>query len=129
MAMHSGRPRLLWPFLLLLLTCLILGFGLSLNSFTRIPEQAAVLYGPPAENLSALQRFRLAFSLLQNQPLLLEPVNPAAGEVAFTIGVAESTASIIANLEAAGLIHNRDAFRDFLIYSGLDTQILSLIHI
>lgn len=123
MKKNSSRPKFLGLILLILAACAILALGFGANAISQIPSRAEVLYGPPAPSLSQFQRLRLSFSLLQNQHLLLEPVNPAGVEIPFTIAVNESTASIIANLQAAGLIPNRDAFRDFIVYSGLDTQI------
>ena len=123
MKKNSSRAKFLGLILLILAACAILALGFGANTISQIPSRAEVLYGPPSQTLSPFQRIRLSFSLLQNQHLLLEPVNPAGVEIPFTIAVNESTASIIANLQAAGLIPNRDAFRDFLVYSGLDTQI------
>jgi len=123
MKKNSSRPKFLGLIWLILLACAILALGFGTNTISQIPGRAEVLYGPAAQTLSPFQQIRLSFSLLQNQHLLLEPVNPAGVEIPFTIAVNESTANIIANLQAAGLIHNKDAFRDFLLYSGLDTQI------
>ncbi len=117
----NNRPRILVFAFLLLLACLLAGTAFGLNYVESIPAQAEMIFGPPASDLTTYQLYSLSFKLIQSQGLLTEPVNPAAVPVPFTIAVDESTDNIISNLESQGLIASKDLFRDYLIYSGLDT--------
>ncbi len=101
---------------ILLCVCLIL-------ATVTIPLQAQRLYGPPAAWLTAAQRVQYASRLLWYDGMLTQPLRADGLEQTFTIELGESVGSVAANLENAGLIRNADAFRDYLIYTGLDTSI------
>jgi UPF0755 protein len=79
-------------------------------------------YGPPSENLNAFQRFQYSALLLWYDGLLTRP-GEQSGERDFTIAPGEGVATLSARLEQAGLVRDADAFRAYLIYSGLDTSI------
>jgi UPF0755 protein len=119
----NKRPRLLLFILLILIASLLIGAAFGFNIIDNIPAQAAVMFGPPAEGLTTYQLYSLSFKLIQSQDLLLQPLDPSAGSIPFLVNVNESTGSIINNLEAFGLIASGDLFRDYLIYSGLDTRL------
>jgi UPF0755 protein len=61
--------------------------------------------------------------LLWYDQLLTRPRDMNGGEQTFTINQGESVNSVSSHLEEIGLIRNAEAFRAYLIYSGLDTSI------
>ncbi len=103
--------------LLLLLLILALGAGLF------VPLRAQALYGPPSLRLSPLQRWLYSARLLWHNGLLTAAQSDNPTAIPFTIHPGESISSIAARLETQGLISSAAAMRDYLIYSGLDTQV------
>ncbi len=88
-----------------------------------IPYQASAFFGPPAEALGGWQRFDYSLRLLWYDGLLTEPMDPFGGEQTFVVEVGEPVASIASRLEQAGLVADAGAFRDYLVYRGLDVSI------
>ncbi len=88
-----------------------------------IPARAERIYGPPAPTLSLPQRVEYSALLLWYDGLLTQPVDPKGAEQAFTIQAGETADSVAGRLKNAGLIRDMEAFRSYLIYSGLDTSI------
>ncbi|MBI3159231.1 MAG: endolytic transglycosylase MltG [Chloroflexi bacterium] len=99
------------------------GLVLSFNLALDFPAQAASIYGPPASGLGLWQKIRLSYFLVMDKSQLTSPVDPAAASVKFTIESGESTDSILARLETAGLIPDAASFRAYLIYKGIDTHL------
>jgi UPF0755 protein len=91
--------------------------------FFTIPSQAKRIYGPPAAVLTIPQRIQYSAELLWYDGLLTRPLNESGGEQTFTIEMGESVDSVAAHLQEVGLIRDAEAFRAYLIYSGLDTSI------
>jgi UPF0755 protein len=91
--------------------------------FLAIPARAARIYGRPAAALSLPQRIEYSALLLWYDGLLTQPLDVSGAEQPFTIAIGESADSIAGHLESVGLIRNAEAFRTYLIYSGLDTSI------
>lgn len=91
--------------------------------FLVIPSRAAQMYGPPAAALSLSQRVQYSALLLWYDGLLTQPLDQNGMERPFTIAMGESADSVAIHLRSAGLIRDTDAFRSYLIYSGLDTSI------
>ncbi len=114
--MRKYFPILLILLLLLLSTCLFLAV------FT-IPAQAARIYGQPAASLTLPQRVQYSALLLWYDGLLTRPLDVNGREQSFEIEPGESVNSIANHLEVVGLIRDAEAFRAYLIYSGLDTSI------
>jgi UPF0755 protein len=85
-----------------------------------IPAQASRLYGPPAARLTISQRIQYSVLLLSYGNQLTTSLQPSAFEQLFTVEEAESVVSVAERLEANGLISKANAFRDYLIYTGLD---------
>jgi len=112
--------RKLLPFIIfgitLLCICLVI-------AFVTIPAQAARIYGRPASWLTLPQRVQYSASLLWYDGLLTNPRDANGAEQSFSIQQGESVNSIAYNLEATGFIRDAEAFRAYLIYSGLDTSI------
>src|SRR5258705_1273273 len=114
--LYSMRKLILIIFTLLLLTCLFL-------TFITIPSQAARIYGPPAARLTLPQRVQYSAQLLWYDGLLTHPLKDFAEEQPFPVDMGESVNLVAAQLQEAGLIRDAEAFRAYLIYSGLDTSI------
>ena len=101
----------------------LLIFVCFIGTIFYIPFRAAQVYGPPAEGLSLPQRIQYSALLIWYDQLLTKPRDVNGGEQSFTIGQGESANSVASHLEEVGLIRNAEAFRAYLIYSGLDTTI------
>jgi UPF0755 protein len=108
--------------LLIVLFFLFVFVCLFLVVFT-IPSQATRIYGPPAAWLTISKRVEYSARLLWYDGLLTRPLNVSGTEQSFTISVGESVYSVAYNLQETGIIRNAEAFRAYLIYSGLDTSI------
>jgi len=61
--------------------------------------------------------------LLWYDGLLTQPLDGSGAEQSFTIEIGEAVGSVANHLESVGLIRDAEAFRSYLIYSGLDTSI------
>jgi len=110
------RKLLIVFFLFFIFVCLVLVV------FT-IPSQATRIYGPPASWLTISQRLQYSVQLLWYDGLLTRPLDVNGSEQPFTISVGESVNSVAYNLQKAGIIRKAEAFRAYLIYSGLDMSI------
>lgn len=88
-----------------------------------IPAQAERRYGPPAATLSAAEQFEFSARLLWYGGQLEQPLDRNGGEQTFVVAPGEGVPSIAARLEEMGLIRSASAFRDYLVYSGLDTSV------
>lgn len=107
---------LLIVILILLCVCLVV-------TLVTIPAQAERIYGQPAAWLTISQRVQYSAQLLWFDGLLTRPRDANGAELSFTIQPGESVNSVAVNLKAMGFIRDADAFRAYLIYSGLDTSI------
>jgi UPF0755 protein len=103
---------------------IFLGLILILGSlFVGIPAMAVRSYGQPAAGLSMLQVVQYSAKLLWDDGLLTKPIDAGAAEQTFTVQQGEPVDSIANRLHAEGLINEASIFRDYLIYTGLDTSI------
>ena len=105
-------------FILSTLACLFV-------TFFYIPSRATWLYGSSSPTLSIPQRIQYSAMLLWYDGLLTSPLNLNGTEQSFTVDEGESVNSIASRLEVAEIIRSANAFRAYLIYSGLDTTIQS----
>jgi UPF0755 protein len=87
------------------------------------PSQIAHSYGPPSERLSLPQTIQYSARLMWDDGLLTKPLDPDAPQRSFTVRQGESIMSIADRLQQDGLIRDAGMFRDYLIYTGLDTSI------
>jgi UPF0755 protein len=62
-------------------------------------------------------------ALAWDDGLLTRPLDASAAQQAFTVHPGESVASIADRLQRSGLISDGGMFRDYLVYTGLDTSI------
>ncbi|MFZ5819629.1 MAG: endolytic transglycosylase MltG [Chloroflexota bacterium] len=111
--------RSLWLSILLFLFCCALLIGV----FFGVPAIAGRRYGPVSPALGALDRLEFSARLLWYSGLLTQPLDPHGLEQSFAIEPGESVPSVAIRLEEVGLIRSAAAFRDYLIYTGLDTSI------
>ena len=109
--------------ILIPLFILLLGLVIGGNFISRYPSQAEQKFGRPSIHLSPWQHYLISYRLIQNQDLLLQPIGSPGESVLFSIEFNQPTDVIISNLDASGLIANASLFRDYLVYSGLDTQL------
>ena len=98
-------------------------FACLLSVIFYIPSRAARVYGPPSQWLSLPQRVQYSALLLWYNGRLTQPLDPNGTEQSFTIEIGESVDSVSNHLQVVGLIQDAEAFRSYLIYSGLDTSI------
>ncbi len=87
------------------------------------PSKAVQIYGSPSERLSFLQVIQYSVKLIWDDGMLIKPLDPNAPEQAFAVQQGESVMSIADRLQQNGLISDAGVFRDYLIYTGLDTSI------
>ncbi|MBL7163086.1 MAG: endolytic transglycosylase MltG [Anaerolineales bacterium] len=126
--MKKQRSKFCAVFLLPLLAALGLLFfylvSFPLVSFpVSMPRQVKAAFGPPSPNLGLIERISLTFQLYRYSDQLTDPANPFGDMASFQIVLGESPITVSARLEEQGLIQDADAFRVYLIYSGMDTQI------
>jgi UPF0755 protein len=88
-----------------------------------IPIQAEGQYGPPSPSLDSLDQLEYAARLLWYGGQLNQPLDRNGESTPFIIEPGEGVASIAIRLEEVGLIRSAGAFRDYLVYTGLDTTI------
>ena len=100
--------------------CALFLGGLAL---LQLPPRASAVFGPADRGLGAFQQYYLSYKLLAEADKLLKPVDSTASERSFAIGLGESLNSISGRLQSAGVISSPQAFRDYLIYAGLDTTV------
>jgi len=103
--------------LLLVLLCLLLGLIFS------IPSRTSELFGPPNPKLSTSKLYSQSIILLLSKDQLIQPIYLQSTELIFPIKPGESLETILNGLNQLNLIKHSQAFRAYLIYSGLDTRI------
>ena len=120
--MKNRTKIILRLILVLVILCTLSCF---LVTVVYIPSRAAWVYGAASPALSFSQRIQYSALLLWYDGNLTNPLDRNGAEQSFTVETGESVNSIASRLEIVGLIRNADAFRSYLIYSGLDTTIQS----
>jgi UPF0755 protein len=88
-----------------------------------IPVRARHLYGPPTPRIGLWGIVDYSARLLWHDGMLTRALDPAGPERPFTINQGEPVGSIAVRLQSDGLIRSAAAFRDYVVYSGLDTSI------
>ena len=87
------------------------------------PSTVAQTYGPPSDRLSFFQVIQYSAKLTWDDGMLIKPLDSNAPQQFFAIQQGESVESIAERLQQSGLISDAGMFRDYLIYTGLDTSI------
>ena len=88
-----------------------------------LPARTERAFGPPSSGLDPVQRTYLSALLLYQANELTLPNEPYGREQPFQVMLGESPRSIANRLQAQGLISDAGAFRNFLVYAGLDTTV------
>ncbi len=88
-----------------------------------LPKFAQAKYGDAASQLNTIQRIYLSARLLIQNDDLTTPRAESGEARPFLIQLGETTYEISQRLQAEGIIHSARAFRDYLVYAGLDTTI------
>jgi UPF0755 protein len=108
-------------FLILMSVCIIL--ILSAWIVFSLPARAASLFGPANPDLAIQQHIYLSARLLLQEKELTQAVSPDGEPQTFEIQLGETTPEITRRLQSQGILTNSQVFRDYLVYSGLDTSI------
>jgi len=103
--------------------CLLLILLGGLLLVLVFPATVAQTYGPPSGRLSFLQVIQYSAKLVWDDGLLTKPLDPNAPIRSFTVQPGESAGSAADRLQQDHLIRDAGMFRDYLIYTGLDTSI------
>lgn len=106
-----------------LLGALCLASMLLLYLSARIPDDVQKIFGPASQSLSTREHLTISVQLWLQRESLTTPPNPSGPQITFSIQTDEPTGDIIARLVDSGLLHDGAAFRNYLIYTGLDSQI------
>jgi UPF0755 protein len=88
-----------------------------------IPRRAAQTFGLPSSQLNTPERLYYATLLILQEQSLTRPVDSSGSPRPFRIELGEPTASVIQRLHDDGFIGSAEAFRNYLLYSGLDTSL------
>lgn len=117
--MHKSKSL---EFISLMLVLLLLFVGGTII-FLGVPLLAEDSFGMAANNLTPTQKWTYSFRLLINKQKIHTPVSMIENEFTFSIPSGASVTSVAQQLEQNGLINEWEAFRYYVIYKGLDTQI------
>lgn len=112
--------RLILALLLIFLCIAVVGW---IWTSDQIPTIAAEKFGPPSRSLGFVQRTLYSARLLADQKKLLTPVDPKGAPQPFTVELGESVSSVSNRLVEGKFIPDAESFRNFLVYSGLDTGV------
>ncbi|MEW6178327.1 MAG: endolytic transglycosylase MltG [Chloroflexota bacterium] len=109
--------------------CFLILFFLCVGSvglgwvIVQIPRWAEARYGFASSRLSEVDRYWYSVKLLIHHNDLSLPLNPQTSPRKFIIQSGETAEQVAIRLQQEGFIRNYEAFRDYMVYSGLDTQI------
>ena len=106
----------------LLIVMLALG---AIIIWLGVPLLAQNTFGAPVEYLTPSQRWTYSLKLLVAKEDLLTPACMLPQTVDFTVESGSSVNQIVNKLESNGLIRSGAGLRSYLIYKGLDTQLLA----
>ena len=115
--MKSRRSCL--PWIILLIVAALAALAVLLFA----PSLAAESFGQPHSSIGAGQRLNYSLELLLESDDLTTPCAPDSPEQVFVIQEGETVQAIARRLEAAGIVCDAKTFRDYLVWSGLDTSI------
>jgi UPF0755 protein len=117
------RPSCLVSLTLVTLFALCVLTILAVIVTLAIPRLAAQTFGQPSSRLGTTQQLTYAALLVLQEQSLTRPVDPAGSPRPFRVELGEPTASVIQRLYNEGFIASAEAFRTYLLYSGLDTSV------
>lgn len=111
-----NRVRLPLATSILILLCLMM------LAFIFVPLRAINVYGSPSPYLGVWGSIEYSARVLWHDGRLTRPLDPSGVERVFTIQTGESVSSVAVRLEQDGLVRSGNAFRDYLIYKGMDVS-------
>lgn len=91
--------------------------------FFGLLPQTEQSFGSPAEKLSHYQQIYLSSRLFIQKDLLKQALNPLGEPLPFKVQIGDSAFTVAKRLEQLHLIPSAEAWRDYLVYSGLDTTL------
>jgi UPF0755 protein len=97
----------------------------SLITWLGVPMIAQNTFGAPADYLTKVQRWSYSLQVLMAKDDLLTPACTLPQTMNFTVESGSSVNQIVNNLESSGVIRSASGLRSYLIYKGLDTQLLA----
>ncbi len=121
----SSLPSILGACVLPAIAVCILVMVVLVAAVISLPAQTEKTFGPPSPRLGNFQRVSLSVQLLLQKGALTGGRDPTAAARPFRIEPGESTASICSRLQSEGFISSAGAFRNYLLYRGLDTSLQS----
>ncbi len=89
----------------------------------QIPSLAETQFGYPSSRLDAVDRYWYSARLLIRYEDLTTPLDEQGAPRPFIVQSGETAEQVAVRLQREGLIRNSEAFRDYMVYSGLDTTI------
>jgi len=117
---HRRRSFLvLSTFLVVILAVGLMAGFFSINAVVR--KQ----FGRPTQTLTFIQRVIYPIELFVHRDTLASPRNVEEDQQIFVIESGESVSMICLRLERAGLVHDAELLRTYLVYTGLDRQLQS----
>jgi UPF0755 protein len=116
------RKSSLSLFIPIVLILLLLAIGLAIF-WLGVPTLAEGSFGSAASSLTPMQRWTYSLQVLVNENKLTMPKSLVASQTIFTIPSGASVTSVAMALEQNGYISSWEAFRYYVIYKGMDTQI------
>lgn len=121
MTKSEGRDLSFGCFLMLLISLMgMVALGWIL---VQIPVLAEQRFGYASSKLDVFDRYWYSLKLLLNYTELTTPLQPQATPRPFVIQSGETAEQVAIRLQREGLIRDYEAFRDYMVYSGLDTAI------
>jgi UPF0755 protein len=111
-------------FILFFLILLLILIGAAIL-WIGVPLLATNHFGPPANNLTAAQRWTYSLQVLINEGKLTSAVSTFQDEQQFNIPSGASVTTVAMDLQNQGLIPSWQALRYYIIYKGLDTVIIA----
>jgi UPF0755 protein len=121
MATRRSRGVSLFSLIIILFLCILFtGLGWEISN---IPKKAARLFGQPNPTLSNIELWVYSTQLLLRKNNILTAMDSTIIDIPFQVEIGESINSIANRLKNKGLIQNAEAFRLYLVYSGLDYKI------
>lgn len=116
------RKSSISPLIPLILIVFMAVIGIAIL-WLGVPTLAEGSFGPAAHNLTPMQKWTYSLQVLVNENKLTMPKSLVESQTIFTIPSGASVTSVAMALEQNGYIPSWEAFRYYVIYKGMDTQI------
>jgi UPF0755 protein len=121
--MEKPRQKFCLIFLLPLIAAAGLALFILFGLIVNLPGEVTSTFGSPAPQLGVVEKLVLPIKLYRDRQDLTVPTDPNGIERPFKISLGESPLAVSQRLQEEGLIPNSLAFRNYLVYTGIDTRI------